>query len=95
MKKIVVLLVIAGMLISVGCDKEIKPLEQIKTKVSIPVKKIPVVIGMTLQRFLLSEEGKDARRVFYNHKSQIKQDLYVYEEQNFLFHDGILVDWQN
>lgn len=106
MKKILMMLVVVGMLISAGCEKEIKPLEQTKTKVSIPIKKIPVVIGMTLQRFLLSEEGKNARLQFHNDTAKIKQQLWVYDDgtvyedgtvrgQCFLFHDEILIDWQN
>ena len=54
---------------------------------------------MTLQSFLLSEEGRNARLKYRNDTAQIKQELYVYkyntnDEQCFLFHDGILIDWQ-
>jgi len=106
MKKLLVILLVVGMLISAGCEKQIKPLEQTKIKAPTPIKKISVVIGMTLQRFLLSEEGKSARLQFHNDTAQIKQQLWVYDDgtvyedgtvkgQCFLFHDEILVDWQN
>ncbi len=82
MKKILMMLIVAGMLIGVaGCNKS-----ETDNK---------IYLGMTLQRFLLSADGKYAKRIFYNHKSPVKQDLYGIVEQNFLFHDGILVDWQN
>ena len=57
-----------------------------------------IYLGMTLQSFLLSEEGKSAQLQFRNDKAQIKQQLWVYkydtdDEQCFLFRDGILADW--
>ncbi len=108
MKKTLLMLLLLGMLISAGCcccfpgekpkrSKKRAAYEESKEAVEQTIK---IYLGMSLQRFLLSEVGQGAQRVFHNDKAQIKQEVWLYkdgtdEEQCFLFHDSILVEWQN